>query len=130
MTTLVTPAFSSKVTVVTAPPSPPSSLVHTRRACGVTSRYLPKNAIGSSEAAWLNTKRYVPPVRASVSQERKDTPNDFGAHQLVTRSGVVQASMTMRAGALKVRLTTSSRSDFRSTVVRLFMGSTHFLFLR
>src|SRR5580698_9698899 len=28
----------------------------------------------------------------------------------------------MRAGALKVRVTTNSRSDFRSTVVRLFMG--------
>src|SRR5262245_7377315 len=28
----------------------------------------------------------------------------------------------MRAGALKVRVTTSSRSDFRSTVVRFFIG--------
>src|SRR5277367_2978424 len=28
----------------------------------------------------------------------------------------------MRAGPLKVRVTTSSRSDFRSTVVRFFMG--------
>src|SRR5204862_7489549 len=37
-------------------------------------------------------------------------------------SGLVHASKTMRAGPLKVRLTTSSRSDFRSTVVRLFMG--------
>src|SRR6185437_6735044 len=33
------------VTVVTAPPSPPSSFVQTRRACGFTSRYLPKNAL-------------------------------------------------------------------------------------
>ena len=32
------------------------------------------------------------------------------------------ASNTMRAGPLKVRVTTSSRSDFRSTVVRFFMG--------
>jgi hypothetical protein len=31
------------------------------REWGVTSIYLPKNAIGYSEAAWLNTKRYVPP---------------------------------------------------------------------
>jgi type I restriction enzyme M protein len=35
-------------------------------------------------------------------------------------SGLVHASNTMRAGALKVRLTTSSRSDFRSTVVLFF----------
>src|SRR4030095_5856269 len=34
----------------------------------------------------------------------------------------VHASNTMRAGPLKVRVTTSSRSDFRSTVVRVFMG--------
>src|SRR5579863_7519475 len=52
----------------------------------------------------------------------KDIPNDFGAHHRLSRSGLVQASNTMRAGALKVRVTTSSRSDFRSTVVRLFMG--------
>src|SRR6185436_14715969 len=32
------------------------------------------------------------------------------------------ASNTMRAGPLKVRVTTTSRSDFRSTVVRFFMG--------
>src|SRR6188768_3088611 len=37
-------------------------------------------------------------------------------------SGLVHASNTMRAGALNVRVTTTSRSDFRSTVVRLFMG--------
>src|SRR6478736_2057871 len=130
MTTSVSPPLSSKVTVVMAPPSPPSSLVQTKRECGVTSMYRPKNAMGCSEAAWLNTKRYVPPVRTSVSQDKKDTPNDFGAHHHLSNSGLVQASNTMRAGALKVRVTTSSRSDFRSTVVRLFMGSTHFLFLR
>src|SRR6185312_6731774 len=39
MTSSVRPPFSSKVTVVTAPPS---SFVQTRRACGFTSRYLPK----------------------------------------------------------------------------------------
>jgi hypothetical protein len=36
-----------------------------------------------------NTNRYLPPVRASASQERKDTPNDFGAHHFVRSSGVV-----------------------------------------
>jgi hypothetical protein len=30
----------------------------------------------------------------------------------------------MRAGALNVRVTTTSRSDFRSTVVRFFIGVT------
>src|SRR5262249_41704340 len=122
MTSSVLPPFSSKVTVVTAPPSPPSSLVQTRRECGDTSMYLPKNSIGCFEAGWANTKRYVPPARTSASQEMKDTPNDFGAHHRLSSSGLVQASNTMRAGPLKVRVTTSSRSDFRSTVVRFFMG--------
>src|SRR3954468_21039884 len=53
----------------------------------------------------------------------KDTPNDFGAHHRVSSSGLVHASNTMCAGPLKVRVTTSSRSDFRSTVVRLFIGA-------
>src|SRR5262252_4904942 len=123
MTTSVSAPRSSKVTVVTAPPSPPSSFVQTRRECGVTSMYLPKNAMGCSEAAWPNTKRYVPPARTSASQEMKDTPNDFGAHHRLSSSGLVQASNTMRAGPLKVRVTTSSRSDFRSTVVRFFMSA-------
>src|SRR5689334_16684996 len=52
----------------------------------------------------------------------KDTPYDFGAHHRLSSSGFVQASNTMRAGPLKVRVTTSSRSDFRSAVVRFFMG--------
>src|SRR3954471_22124604 len=55
-----------------------------------------------------------------------DTPNDFGAHHRMSSSGVVQALNTMRAGPLKVRVTTSSRSDFRSTVVGFFMGSRPF----
>src|SRR5262245_1191698 len=84
--------------------------------------YLPKNSIGCFEAGWANTKRYVPPTRTSASQEMKDTPNDFGAHHRLSSSGLVQASNTMRAGALKVRVTTSSRADFRSTVVRVFTG--------
>src|SRR5215469_1172570 len=121
MTTSVSPPLSSKVTVVTAPPSPPSSFVQTRREYGVTSMYLPKNAIGCSEAGWPNTKRYVPPVRASTSQEMNVIPIDFGAHHRLSSSGLVQASNTMRAGAWKVRVTTSSRSDFRSAVVRFFM---------
>src|ERR1700722_17563747 len=120
MTNSVLPPFSSKVTVVTAPSSP-SSLVQTRRECGVTSMYLPKNAIGF-EASWPNSKRYLPPTRTSASQESRDRPVDFGAHHRLSSSGLVHASNTMRAGPLKVRVTTSSRSDFRSTVVRFFMG--------
>src|ERR1700691_2902606 len=120
MTSSVLPSFSSKVTVVRAPSSL-SSLVQTRRECGVTSRYLPKNAIGF-EASWPNTKRYLPPTRTSISQESRDRPVDFGAHHCLSSSGLVHASNTMRAGPLKVRATTSSRSDFRSTVVRFFVG--------
>src|SRR5262245_33483836 len=120
MTSSVLPPFSSKVTVVTGPLSPPSSLVQTRRECGVTSMYLPKNAIGS-EPSWSNTKRYVPPTRTSISQESRDMPIDFGTHHRLNNSGLVHASNTMRAGPLKVRVTTSSRSDFRSTVVAFFM---------
>src|SRR5580698_9188238 len=117
MTSSVLPPFSSKVTVVTGPPSPPSSLVQTRRECGVTSMYLPKNSM-----PWPNTKRYPPPTRTSISQEVRDRPLDFDPHHLLNRSGWVHASNTMRAGPLKVRVTTSSRSDFRSTVVGFFMG--------
>src|SRR5499427_720830 len=122
MTTRVSAPRSSKVTVVTAPSSPPSSFVQTRRECGVTSLYRPKNAIGSGAAGWLNTRRYVPPTRTSISQESRDRPNDFGTHHRLNSSGLVQASNTMRAGPLKVRVTTSSRSDFRSTVVRFFIS--------
>src|ERR1700761_4488515 len=120
MTRNVLPPFSAKVTVVTAPSSL-SSLVQTRRECGVTSMYLPKNAKGF-EASWPNSKRYLPPTRTSASQESRDTPVDFGAHHRLSSSGLVHASNTMRAGPLKVRVTTSSRSDFRSTVVRFSMG--------
>src|SRR5215467_522486 len=122
MTTRVWAPRSSKVTVVTAPSSPPSSFVQTSRECGLTSLYRPKNAMGSGEAGWLNTKRYVPPTRTSMSQESRDKPNDFGTHHRLNSSGLVHASNTMCAGPLKVRVTTSSRSDFRSTVVRFFMG--------
>src|SRR4030095_4669385 len=102
-------------------PSSLSSLVQTRRECGVTSMYLPKNAIGF-EAPWPNSRRYLPPTRTSASQASRDTPVCLGAHRRLSSSGLVHASNTMRAGPLKVRVTTSSRSDFRSTVVRFFMG--------
>src|ERR671913_2384886 len=84
--------------------------------------YLPKKAMGSGKASWRNTNRYVPPTRTSISQESRDMPVDFGAHHRLNSSGLVHASNTMRAGPLKARVTTSSRSDFRSTVVRFFMG--------
>src|SRR6188768_3737721 len=119
MTSSVLPPFSSKFTVVTDPPSPPSSWVQTRRECGVTSRYVPKGAIASGS----NSRRYVPPTRTSISQERRNMPIDFGTHHCLNSSGLVHASNTMRAGPLKVRVVTSSRSDFRSTVVPFFMGA-------
>src|ERR687888_2044447 len=118
MISCVLPPLSSKVTVVTCPASPPSSLVHTRRECGVTSRYVPKNATASGS----NSRRYLPPTRTSISQERRNMPIDFSTHHCLNSSGLVHASNTMRAGPLKVRVTTSSRSDFRSTVVRFFIG--------
>src|SRR5262245_54748728 len=119
MTGSVLPPFASNVTVGTCPPSPPSSLVQTRRECGITSMYLPKNSIGF-EAPLPNTRRYLPPTRTSISQESRDAPIDFGTHHCLNSSGLVHPSNTMCAGALKVRVTTSSRSDFRSTVVRFF----------
>src|SRR5262245_48276854 len=122
MTSSVLPPFSSKVTVVTCPPSAPSSFVHASRECGVTSMYLPKNSMGVGEAGGPNTSLYLPPTRTSISQESRDRPNDFGVHHRLNNSGLVHASNRMRAGALKIRVTTSSRSDFRSAVVRFFIG--------
>src|SRR5215470_18050650 len=116
MTSSVLPPFSSKVTVVTEPASL-SSLVQTRRECGVTSLYVPKNAMPPP-----NTKRYLPPTRTSMSQESRDMPIDFGNHHRLSSSGLVHASNTMCAGPSNVRVTTSSRSDFRSTVVRFCAG--------
>src|SRR5436309_3166520 len=108
-------------------PSGLSSLVQERRECGVTSRYWPKNAMGSGFPA--NTSRYPPWTRTSISQESRVRPLDFGTHQRLNSSGWVHASNTMRAGPLKVRVTTSSRSDFRSVVVWFFIavGSLPFL---
>src|SRR4029453_11463032 len=102
-----------------------SLFVPTRRECGVTSRYVPKNAIASCS----NSRRYFPPTRTSISQERRDMPIDFGAHHRLNSSGLLHASNTMRAGPLKVRVVTSSRSDFRSTVVPFFIGVGSFSFL-
>src|SRR3954452_12918709 len=83
-----------------------------------------------SVPSWPNTKRYLPPTRTSASQESRDMPvNDFGTHHSLSSSGLVHASNTRRAGPLKVRVTTSSRSDFRSTVVRFFMRANSLSFL-
>src|SRR4029079_18104079 len=120
MTSNVLPPFSLKVTVVTEPSSL-SSLVQTRRECGVTSLYVPKNA--DCESPCANSKRYLPPTRTSISQESMDMPIDFGTHHCLNSSGLVHASNTMRAGPLMVRVTTSSRSDFRSAAVWVFMGA-------
>src|SRR5262252_10479375 len=79
------------------------------------------------ESPWANTKWYLPPTRTSASKASRDKPDDFGTHHRLSSSGLVNASNTMRAGPLIVRVTISSRSDFRSTVVRLFMGSSTFL---
>src|SRR5687767_8428709 len=68
--------------------------------------------------------RYLPPTRTSISQECRVMPIDLGAHQRLNNSGVVHASNTRRAGASKVLVTTTSRSDFRPAVVRCFMAST------
>src|SRR5580765_1152098 len=119
MASNVLPSCSSKVTVVTAPSSL-SSFVQTRREYGVTSMYLPKNATGSEASP--KTKRYLPPTRTSISQERRDMPIDFGTHHCLISSGLVHASNTRRAGPSNVRVTTISRSDFRSTAVRFFIG--------
>src|SRR5262245_12246006 len=90
------------------------------REGGVTSMYRPKNSFWF-EASVPKTSRYFPPVRTSRSQASRDTPRDLGTHHRLNSSGLVHASNTRRAGALRVRVTTISRSDFRSTVVRFFM---------
>src|SRR5262249_28657623 len=58
--------------------------------------------------------------RASTSQDSRVIPIDLGTHQRLSSSALVRASNTMRAGPLMVRVTTTSRSDVRSTVVRFF----------
>src|SRR4026209_860834 len=79
--------------------------------------------MGSGAAGWLNTRRYLPPTRTSISQESRDRPVDFGTHHCRNSSGLVHASNTRRAGPLKVRVTTSSRSDCRRSVMRFLMGA-------
>src|SRR5215813_5249337 len=53
-----------------------------------------------------------------MSHESSDGAIAFGTHQSLNNSDLLQASKTMCAGALNVRVTTSSRSDLRSTAVR------------
>src|SRR5262245_461291 len=72
-------------------------------------------------------RRYLPPVRTSISQERSVMPMDFGTHHFLNSSGFDQASNTRRAGASKLRVTMTSRSDFRCTVVRFTAASLCFL---
>src|SRR5262245_9871076 len=67
-------------------------------------------------------RRYLPPVRTSISHDRNVMPIDFGTHHFLNSSGLVHASNTRRAGASNVRVATRARSALRSTVVRLFMG--------
>src|SRR5687768_5502690 len=117
MTSSVLPSRSSNVTVVTDPASPLSSFVQTMRLSGTTSRYLPKNAIGFAGSS-PNTRRYLPPVRTSISHERSVMPMERGTHHFLNNSGLDHASNTSRAGASNVRVTTTSRSDVFCTVVR------------
>src|SRR5215467_2536300 len=72
-------------------------------------------------------RRYVPPVRTSISHDRSVMPIDFGTHHFLNSSGLDHASNTRRAGASNVRVTTSSRSDILCTVVRFMTGSLCFL---
>src|SRR5262245_18011448 len=74
----------------------------------------------------LYVRQYFPPTRTSISQETSVMGTDFGTHQRFISSGRVHASKTMRAGALNVRVTMRSRSDFRTTVVRLRVDSPSF----
>src|SRR6185312_2088208 len=86
------------------------------RESAITSRYLPKNAM-DCDGSWPNTRRYLPPVRTSISQESKDMPTDLGTHQRRNSSGLLQAWNTMCTGPSKIRVTTSSRSLLRSSLV-------------
>src|SRR5262245_57555410 len=79
------------------------------------------------ESPWRNTRRYLPPTRASISQESSVRPSDFGTHHCLNSSGLVNASNTRRAGALMARVTTISRSEARSTLVRSIAAGSAFL---
>src|SRR5262245_17635109 len=65
-----------------------------------------------------NSSRYLPPVRTSISQDTSVMPAPFGTHHRRNSSGSAHALNTMCGGASNRRVTTSSRSDFRSTAVR------------
>src|SRR3954451_17972535 len=117
MTSRVPASRSSNVTVVTTVPSSPSSFVQTRRVGGVTSRYRPKNAIGSP-VPMSKVSREAPPAGASTSHDSSLRPMDFGTHHCRNSSASVQASNTMSRGPSIVRVTTSSCSEVRSIVVR------------
>src|SRR5262245_4449012 len=62
-------------------------------------------------------RRYFPPVRTSISQDSSVMPIDRGTHHCLNSSGCDHALNTSRAGAANVRVTTTSRSEVRSTVV-------------
>src|SRR5690348_8660266 len=53
-----------------------------------------------------------------MSHESSVRPADSGTHQRWNNSALLHASKTICAGASNVRVTTSSRSDLRSTTVR------------
>src|SRR5689334_3828777 len=57
-----------------------------------------------------------------MSQESSDMPADFGTHHCLNRSGLLHASKTICSGASNVRVTTSSRSDLRSTLVAFLVA--------
>src|SRR5262245_37496882 len=72
-------------------------------------------------------RRYLPPTRTSISQASSVIPIDFGTHHCLNSSGFDHASNTRRAGASKVRVVTSSRSDLRSIFTGFFTGLLSFL---
>src|SRR4051812_15994099 len=73
--------------------------------------------------------RELPPPRTSSSQGTSGRAKDLGSHHRANSSDFVHAWYTRRAGPLKVRVTTSSRSDFRSTAVGLLIGLESLSFL-
>ncbi len=107
--------------MVTEPASPFSSLVQTRRECGVTSTYRAEERHGLRRRGMLDLaggscRRCGHPSRTT----RRVMPIDFGIHHCLKSSAFVQASNTRRAGASTVLVTTTSRSETRSTVVEGF----------
>src|SRR5579883_2376479 len=62
----------------------------------------------------------------SISHETNDMPADFGTHQRLNNSGLLHASKTICMGASNVRVTKSSRSDLRFTMVRFTAAESSF----